>query len=389
MEQESTLFTQRTTEECSRQEFYDFKLLKTTAFASLYTVLRSGKRFLIKTTKDNSDYQRRVLRREYELSIGCDHPHIVHCYTLEESLPMGCGIVMEYIEGRTLEEFLKEKPSKKELKRIFSELLSAVEYLHKRGIIHNDLKPDNILISRTDNSLKLIDFGLADSDMEYALQRLGCTKEYASPELLNRHNMIDARSDIYSIGIILERILGQSPISRRCRATSSAKRYPNISALERAWRLYDRRWKSLLYTITLLTLITVASIFAISQVKKQHSISERDRLLEQMESQIAQICESSIDSISVSPYLEFASAHITRAWQQCDSVSKVIIASSSNPETQTVLAARYGQVYQLYYLRMVELHNSLPIFHGEVPIDEMLFYDSLIEEGLPYRPHNK
>ena len=159
METESIIFDIAQEEHINTGGFYDFKLLKTTTYASLYYALKQGKRFIIKTTKDNSERQEAMLKREYELSIGCDHPHIVHIYTLEPNLAIGQGIVMEYIEGRTLSEYLAEKPTLSERRRIADELLSAVGYLHKRGIIHNDLKPENILITHADNTLKLIDFG--------------------------------------------------------------------------------------------------------------------------------------------------------------------------------------------------------------------------------------
>ena len=81
------------------QGYYDFKLLITSANAQLYKATRQGKLFLIKTTKDNSEYQLRLLRREYELSIGCAHPNIIHVFTYETQLPIGEGIVMEYIDG--------------------------------------------------------------------------------------------------------------------------------------------------------------------------------------------------------------------------------------------------------------------------------------------------
>lgn len=141
--------------------FHDFKLLKTNASTSIYLAFKAGKRFVIKATKDNTALQKKMLQREYELSIDCNHPHLVHIYTYEESFPFGAGLVMEYIEGRTLDEYLREHPSKRERNRIFSELLSAAMYLHARGIIHNDIKLENIMISRTDNSLKLLDLGLA------------------------------------------------------------------------------------------------------------------------------------------------------------------------------------------------------------------------------------
>ena len=177
MQQESGLFVDLPEEEGPKAGFYDFKLLKTTAYSRLYVALKQGRRVLIKTTKDNSEWQLRLLRREYELSKNCDHPHLVHIYDFDPELPMGAALIMEYIEGRTLDAYLAERPTSRDRKRLFGELLSAVDYLHQRGIIHNDLKPENILITRANNTLKVIDFGLADSDAEYALRTLGCTPQ--------------------------------------------------------------------------------------------------------------------------------------------------------------------------------------------------------------------
>lgn len=74
--------------------FHDFKLLKTNAKTRLYLAHKSGKRFVIKTTKDESELQKKILQREYELSIDCDHPNLVHIYTLEDGFPFGMGLVM-------------------------------------------------------------------------------------------------------------------------------------------------------------------------------------------------------------------------------------------------------------------------------------------------------
>ena len=153
MANESGLFDIDYVPEEKNNSFRDFKLLKTTVYAKLWRVSHDGKYFLIKTIKDNSEHQISMLRREYELSVGCDNPNIVHVVSYEKNILEGDGIVMEYLEGRTLDEFLLEKPSLETKQRIFGELLSAVNYLHKKGIIHNDLKPENIIITRSDNTL--------------------------------------------------------------------------------------------------------------------------------------------------------------------------------------------------------------------------------------------
>ena len=114
--------------------YYDAILLKTTTSSKLYRISRAGKHFLIKTTKDNSQRAKTMLRRVYELSIGCSHHHIVNIFTYEYDTPVGEGIVMEYIEGRSLDKYLAENPSHNDRKRIFEELLLAIGYLHKLGI---------------------------------------------------------------------------------------------------------------------------------------------------------------------------------------------------------------------------------------------------------------
>ena len=201
--QESLVFETPVAASAPSAAFHDFTLLRTTALSNLYRAYKAGKQFLVKTTKDGSERQLAMLQREYEISIACEQPHIVHVYTIEEQLPVGKGLIMEYVEGRTLGEFLAERPSTAERNRVFEELLRAVSYLHTRGIIHNDLKPENILITRANNTVKLIDFGLADSDSEFAFKQLGCTPRYAAPELVQHTGNSDARTDIYAIGMLM------------------------------------------------------------------------------------------------------------------------------------------------------------------------------------------
>ena len=138
-----------------------------TSVARLYRVRKAGKYFIIKTASEDTGMAVAMLQREYELSIGLVHPGIVNVFTFEPATIVGAGIVMEYVDGRTLQEFLTENPTQAMRARVFEQLLDAVAYMHRNGIVHNDIKPENILITRTGNDVKLIDFGLADDDAHY------------------------------------------------------------------------------------------------------------------------------------------------------------------------------------------------------------------------------
>lgn len=300
MMNESGVFENKDFELEKNHSYHDFNLLKTTASSKLWRASRDGKYFLIKTTKDNSEYQIQMLRREYELSIGCDNPHIVHTFTYEYDVHEGDGIVMEYIEGRTLREYLFEKPSLASRQRIFGELLSAVSYLHKRGIIHNDLKPENILITRADDTLKIIDFGLADKDAHYVWKTLGCTPEYASPELKSQSKDIDSRSDIYSIGMIMREIFDgrYSYIIKMCCKKNPQQRFSDVSELQKRWQGRNRIWKWLA-TLFIFVLIAVPTfLYADLKMEDVRKIRYREQFIESVKTEVKHKFETAIDSVA-------------------------------------------------------------------------------------------
>lgn len=390
MVEESNIFEGAPTIGNTVQGFHDFKLLRNTANASLYVAFKAGKRFLIKTTKDNSERQNAMLHREYELSVGCDHPHIVHIYTIEEELPFGTGLVMEYVEGRTLDRYLAEKPSKKECERLFGELLSAVGYLHKRGVIHNDIKPENILVTHADNSLKLIDFGLADSDAEYAMRTLGCTPRYASPELQTRNSKIDARSDIYSVGVLMREIFGNRHrhIAEQCCRVNAEERYENISTLQTAWQNRNRPQRVLLGVIASLLFVLPLLLWGQTKLVERSQTKEREQLFQQIESDVEHIYAITADSISRAVYYEFASNHILSFWEGLAKYHNEHIASITNAELNTLATNVYTHTLNKYHNLLWEQTNALPIMHkSKLPLAELRFYDSLLQERKPYRPY--
>lgn len=397
--------------------FCDFKLLTSTSYAVLYMAVKSGKRFLIKTTKDKSEWQECLLRREYELALGVEHHNIVHVYSLENIAPYGLSIVMEYIDGRMLGDYLAEKPTRRECERIFTELLLAVEYLHKRGVVHNDIKPDNILISRTSNTLKLIDFGLADSDAEYAMRALGCTPRYASVELRARKD-VDARSDIYSLGMIMEDIFGSSRISRRATKEHPSLRYANIAELRKAWHRRYMWWVVVIVLMLLLggicylytcrnehisstsggdnvpvadTIFVVVGnsevVSGLSEPMPTPTLCDADVSLRELEESMAKMYQQTADSISITKYSEFAIPHFVRFWEQSDSLANALMTKAHDERESAYLSSRYEYLKYHYFEQLSALIDALPSILM-LENDECGFYLSLIEHNQPFREYS-
>jgi serine/threonine-protein kinase len=142
-----------------------------------------------------------------------DHPNIALLHTAFQS---GNQLVMmmEFVEGFTLEQRAQQgSMSSSEVVQIISQTLSALSYAHARGVVHRDIKPANIMVTSHGIS-KLMDFGIAKSKVDKNLTAPGSTIGslfYMSPEQV-RGATIDARSDLYSIGIVLyELIAGFRP----------------------------------------------------------------------------------------------------------------------------------------------------------------------------------
>ena len=269
-------------------------LIVTTSLSKIYRISHDGKFFLFKTTSDQTERGKAIIRREYELSLGCDHPHIAHIFLYEKTTPLGEGILMEYIDGRNLNEYLAENPSLKSRERIFSELIEAVGYIHKKGIVHNDLKPENILISRNGDSLKLIDFGLSDDDAHFIIKTPGCSQAFAAPEL-KEDRKSDVRSDIYSVGKIMRMVIGNryKSISSKCSRENPDKRFRNIDSLIKAWKKRDRLRNILFLVVPLLVMFLFILVF-LFQVKSRNeemevSLLSQNILIENQKEEIKEL----------------------------------------------------------------------------------------------------
>ena len=264
----------------TKSSFYDIKEIETKGYSSLHTATYLGKKVILKGLKPefkNERFYQDLLKKEFEISRSLDHPNIVKTIDFQNISNLGDCIVMEYIEGLTLTEFIEghkvieaqSRKAKNIYDKIFNELLDAMEYFHSKQIIHRDLKPSNILITNNGNNVKIIDFGLSDTDDYVILKQAAGTRKYAAPEQLIPDNIIDCRADIYSLGIILRNNFPKSyrKIADKCAQQDREKRFSSVGEI----RNYIKKKKITKTSIVISTILIL--LFALSFAINIHYIS--------------------------------------------------------------------------------------------------------------------
>lgn len=163
---------------------------------------------------DNEDFLRRF-RNESKAIYSLNHPHIVKIYDviLTSKNPV---IVMEYVDGITLKDYIDKKGivEVQPAVALAIQLLAALQHAHDNGIVHRDVKPQNVMVL-TDGTIKVMDFGIARFAMSQSrtlTNRAIGSVHYISPEQARGDEAIDIRADIYSVGVILfEMLTGRLP----------------------------------------------------------------------------------------------------------------------------------------------------------------------------------
>lgn len=275
-------------------DWSDITLLQQRRQNTIYTAKRYGKRYLLKAI--SPEYQsltdiRLLQEKEFSLGILLNHSNIAETYSLEEVPEIGRCIVMEYVDGMTLAQWLNSSPTRAQRERVLAQLLEVMEYIHGLQLVHNDLKSSNILITRNGQNVKLIDFGLSDTD--------------STSETNN------ASTDIQLFASILTLLFPKRyrPIARACQRGQ----YANIAALKQAFHRRHIWRKSLPYIVSLICVVVCSIVLLRSRTQQLREQAMLDIVNHHVEIKINEL-QCSADTFTT--YLEFSQKHYGTIWKE-------------------------------------------------------------------------
>jgi hypothetical protein len=176
--------------------------------------------------------------REARTLARLSHPHIVSVHDFGEAGGL-YYFLMEYVDGANLRQSLQGgRPGLAETLKVFAQVCDALQYAHEEGVVHRDVKPENILLDRR-GRVKMADFGLAkllgstlaDPRLTATRQAVG-TLRYMAPEQLEGAGQVDHRADVYSLGVVLyEMLTGTLPLGRFAPPSEAAPVDPRLDSV--------------------------------------------------------------------------------------------------------------------------------------------------------------
>lgn len=169
---------------------------------------------IISKFRTPKDYLKNFLPREIDVVRGLQHPNLVRFYQSIETTHR-VFIIMEYAENGSLLDLIRaeRKLTENRARELFKQIVSVIEYIHSKGIVHRDIKCENLLFDKN-NVVKLIDFGFARGDMKPPkMSETYCgSYAYASPEILRGIPYQPQASDVWAIGVVLyAMVIGKLP----------------------------------------------------------------------------------------------------------------------------------------------------------------------------------
>lgn len=236
----------------------DAELISHTASSDIYKVVYGGIRRVLKVpavhNRDSKLYSD-MLRKEWEILSNLSHPGVVMPVGIQRLADGKEGIVQEWIDGVTLNEFLSGNPERSVRRSLAIQMLDIVGYLHSKGVAHRDIKPTNLMVTNDGNRLKLIDFNLADMAAHTRLKFPAGTDGYMSQHQKETYAP-SLSDDMFALGKVLEEVLSDRTsrkIAKRCAEGYYDNALKVKESLQNVWARPGRR-KSLLRIIIIATI---------------------------------------------------------------------------------------------------------------------------------------
>ena len=275
-------------------EWSDIALFQQRNHNMLYHAKRYGKYFVLKGLSAACQLLTDHLllqEKEFAFGVSLSHPHIAETYSLENVEGCGRCIVMEYVDGTTLAEWLTTNPSKAARQRVMVQLLDALEYIHSLQLVHHDLKSSNILITRNGLNVKLIDFGLSNTD--------------------STSDNNNSTTDILLLANVLTLLFPNSyrSIVRACKRGT----YANIAALKQAFHRRQIWQKSIPYIVSAICVI-VCSIFSFQHVSNKLCEQQMLKTVNYHVNQEINKLQYAADTCST--YLALVQQHYPTLWEK-------------------------------------------------------------------------
>ena len=289
-------------------DYTNLRLLHTSRYGNsrVFTANNNGKKVIVKALKQelaNDAACKASLRQEYETTSMLDNKYIRKALDFVQIEGLGDCIIFEYIEGKSLAEHVRVGTlSEKQVKSVLSEVCEALYYLHRNGIVHCNLNPDNIMVAAADCRVKLIDLGIPETKQDADRELLIKEMEFVAPEIIKGED-IDSRADIYSIGKIME-FIGERNISKQfgavathCTQFSKEQRFDSISDVRSAITKGHSFVKLIIVAVVLAILAGLAVIY-LPKIKANVEKERSERLavdfgreVEKMQGQLPELCK--------------------------------------------------------------------------------------------------
>lgn len=295
-------------ENINSNEYADLRPLYASRYGNsrIFTANNHGKKVIVKALKAECADDaacKASLRQEYETTSMLDNKYIRKAIDFTNIEGLGDCIVFEYVDGKSLSEHVRVGTlSEKQVKSILTEVCDGLNFLHRNGLVHCNLNPENVMVSANDGHVKLIDIGVPETKQDADRELLIKEMEFVAPEIIKGEDF-DSRADIYSIGKIME-FIGERNISKQfhaaathCTQFSKEQRFDTISDVRSA----ISKGHSFVKIIILVVVAAIVAALAIIYVPKiranvekeraERRVVEFNRELEKIQGELPGLCE--------------------------------------------------------------------------------------------------